>query len=254
MADEPVTTPGPAAPKPPESDSPKRGDGRFTLDDLVITSFAFLSFTGGVLLLVFRHPPPPAAVTALLLASGLSALVYRFLGGLGPGELKIGALKLAGTMATLMTVFLLLYKFLPPDPPEWADPSGEWRFQWSEGGWAGTVTFESTRQKGKYKVKSGKVDRVSLTCSKDDVWAATNSCGKSLFVIKGGDMTLDDQRRMSFAMTVRDNVLQRDVTWTTVGGNALVPGTCFGGKFVPVNSQGVPDSAGWGIFLEKQGK
>jgi hypothetical protein len=71
-------------------------------EDIVIIAVIALGFLGSALFFIFNLTIPPIVV-AILLGAAVSALVYRFLGGIGSDTtFAIGALKLSGTMAALI--------------------------------------------------------------------------------------------------------------------------------------------------------
>ncbi len=71
-------------------------------EDIVIIAVIALGFLGSALFFMFNLTIPPIVV-AILLGAAVSALVYRFLGGIGSNTtFAIGALKLSGTMAALI--------------------------------------------------------------------------------------------------------------------------------------------------------
>jgi hypothetical protein len=84
-------------------DSPKR---QWYLDEIVVAAFAFLGVGGAVFLpLRYGFGSVPPIVVSMLLATGLAALTYRYLGGITPGtSFKIGTLKLGGTLAALVGI------------------------------------------------------------------------------------------------------------------------------------------------------
>jgi hypothetical protein len=70
--------------------------------DVVIILVIVFGFLLSLAIFLFRWPIPPI-VSAVLLGTALSALVYRFLGGIqADTSFTIGALKLSGTMAALI--------------------------------------------------------------------------------------------------------------------------------------------------------
>ena len=80
----------------PEPNTPGR---KWTPDDTVALVFAFIGFVGGVLLLLYYKAPP--IVVSFFLATGVAALVYKFLGGIQATSFAVGALKLGGTLAAI---------------------------------------------------------------------------------------------------------------------------------------------------------
>lgn len=107
----------PAAPGPSTLSGPTRA---WSADDMVVVAFALLGFGGGVLLpLKFNIPP---ITTSFLLATGIAALAYRFLGGMQGASMAVGTLKLGGALAALVGIAMFINSTLvsqvrlPPPP------------------------------------------------------------------------------------------------------------------------------------------
>jgi hypothetical protein len=79
---------------------------KWYIDEIVVAAFAFLGF-GGAVFLPLRYNLPPIVVS-FLLATGLAALTYRYLGGIEGTSFAIGALKLTGTLAALVGIAMLI--------------------------------------------------------------------------------------------------------------------------------------------------
>jgi hypothetical protein len=93
-------------PSPPSSPTAGR---RWYVDEIVVAAFAFLGFGGAVLLPLrvgFQSLPP--IEVSFLLATGLAALTYRYLGGIQGATYTVGALKLGGTLAALVGIAMLI--------------------------------------------------------------------------------------------------------------------------------------------------
>lgn len=75
-------------------------------DDSTVLLFALIGFTGGAVLPLFFPIPP--ITTSFLLATGVAALTYRFLGGIQGSSITIGVLKLGGTLAALVGIAMLI--------------------------------------------------------------------------------------------------------------------------------------------------
>jgi hypothetical protein len=90
--------------------SPVQPTGRkWYVDDIVVAAFSILGFGGAVFLPVrygFDRIPP--IQVSFLLATGLAALTYRYLGGIEGASFAIGALKLGGTLAALVGIALII--------------------------------------------------------------------------------------------------------------------------------------------------
>ena len=117
----PTVTPPDHGSNPPENDSssltPPRTERPWQIDEIVVSGFAILGFAGAIFL-PLRFTIPPIEVS-FLLATGLAALTYRYLGGIPAGtSFKIGALKLSGALAALVGIALLInYQLVSQTPP-----------------------------------------------------------------------------------------------------------------------------------------
>jgi hypothetical protein len=84
-------------------------------DEIVVAAFAFFGIAGAVFLpLRFTIPP---VTTSFLLATGLAALTYRYLGGIQGASFKVGTLKLTGTLAALVGIAMLVNHTLVSEAP-----------------------------------------------------------------------------------------------------------------------------------------
>jgi hypothetical protein len=96
------------------------------VDEIVVAAFAFLGIAGGVFL-PLNYPVPPITAS-FLLATGLAALAYRYLGGIQGASMTVGALKLGGSLAALVGIALLINQTLAkqaPKPIEVYEVSGQ---------------------------------------------------------------------------------------------------------------------------------
>jgi hypothetical protein len=94
------------SPTPPSLAQDARVPRRWSMDDIVVVLFALLGLAGGALLPLFLPVPP--ITTSFLLATGLAALTYRFLGGIQVSSVTIGIVRLTGTLAALVGVAMLI--------------------------------------------------------------------------------------------------------------------------------------------------
>jgi hypothetical protein len=76
------------------------------VDEIVVAAFAFLGFGGAVFLPLQYNVPP--IVISFLLATGLAALTYRYLGGIEGSSFAVGTLKLTGTLGALVGLAMLI--------------------------------------------------------------------------------------------------------------------------------------------------
>jgi hypothetical protein len=116
-----------------EPNSPKTQDERrvWYIDEIVVAAFSFLGFGGAVFLpLRFGFNNVPPIVVSFLLATGLAALTYKYLGGIHGASFAIGTLKLGGALAALVGIALLINSNLvpqvqPPSPYQVWEISGQ---------------------------------------------------------------------------------------------------------------------------------
>jgi hypothetical protein len=84
------------------------------IDEIIVTAFAIFGVAGAVFLpLAFGFNKVPPIVVSFLLATGLAALAYRYLGGIQGASFGVGALKLGGSLGALAGIALLINQFLP---------------------------------------------------------------------------------------------------------------------------------------------
>ncbi len=111
------TAPQTAPPIPAEPGTPAGRSGRgWNLDEIVVAAFAIFGVAGGVFL-PLRYSIPPIT-TSFLLATGLAALAYRFLGGIPGTSITVGALKLGGALAALVGIALIINNALVGQIPK----------------------------------------------------------------------------------------------------------------------------------------
>jgi hypothetical protein len=85
------------------------------MDEIVVSAFAFLGIGGGVFLpMQYGFEKIPPITVSFLLATGLAALTYRYLGGIEGASITVGALKLGGALAALVGIAMLINNSLAP--------------------------------------------------------------------------------------------------------------------------------------------
>lgn len=90
-------------PQPPNVLSPSKRP--WYIDEIVVAAFAFLGVGCGVVLpLRYGFTTLPPVTVSILLATGLAALAYRYLGGIEGASFTVGALKLTGALAALIGI------------------------------------------------------------------------------------------------------------------------------------------------------
>lgn len=110
------TTSNSTPPAPARLQTKRAGSGRhWYIDEIIVAAFAFLG-VGGSVFLPLRYPIPPIT-TSFLLATGLAALTYRFLGGIQGASFTVGSLKLGGALAALVGIALVINHGLVAEQP-----------------------------------------------------------------------------------------------------------------------------------------
>jgi hypothetical protein len=105
-------------PKPPEP-VPQPPARAWSQDDIVVALFAFLAIGGAIYLSPNKNNTDPTLIS-FLLATGIAALTYRYLGGIDQKtSLIAGATKLSGTLAALVGIAMIIHHLLVSDltPP-----------------------------------------------------------------------------------------------------------------------------------------
>lgn len=98
----------PATPQPPI----RAGRGWY-IDDIVVITFALLGLGGGILLpLKYGFYRIPSIDVAAMLATGIAALTYRYLGGTQGNSFTVGAFKTVGSVAVFVGVAWFINSYL----------------------------------------------------------------------------------------------------------------------------------------------
>jgi hypothetical protein len=108
----PVTVGPPGHPQAPQVDNQIRP---WYVDEIVVAGFALVGVGGAVFLPLWFNIPP--ITTSFLLATGLAALTYRYLGGIQGATFTVGTLKLGGALAALVGIALLINNYLVAEIP-----------------------------------------------------------------------------------------------------------------------------------------
>jgi hypothetical protein len=96
----------PPAPAEPQAAAEAPAGRHWYIDEVIVAAFAFLG-VGGAVFLPLHYSIPPIT-TSFLLATGLAALTYRFLGGIQGASFTVGSLKLGGALAALVGIAMLI--------------------------------------------------------------------------------------------------------------------------------------------------
>jgi len=105
----------PSAEVDPPAPGPEPPRRAWYVDEIVVSAFAFLGIGGGVFLpLEYGFDKIPPITASFLLATGLAALTYRYLGGIEGASFTVGTLKLGGALAALVGIAMLINNSLTP--------------------------------------------------------------------------------------------------------------------------------------------
>lgn len=205
----------------------------FTTDDKVVTIFVVIGFCGSLPLYVFRFPP---IMIAVFLATGVAALVYRFLGGITGATIGVGTLKLAGTMAALVGLALLinssLVNTLNLRVLKDSDMVGQWRWVYGKGGWTGTLNFSNDH--GQLRFDGREDECVNGRC-------------EELYVLTNGTAHVSLQGSLNLDADVHDNKYNVNFHWKSVV--PLQPVFAFRGNLRRIGDD--DPSHVWGMMLYK---
>jgi len=220
----------------PEKDTVGR---KWTPDDTVALVFAFIGFVGGVLLLLYYKAPP--IVVSFFLATGVAALVYKFLGGIQGASFAVGALKLGGTMAAIVGIALTVNYVLASQVTfrltNEDDLLGQWKWSYPEGASAGVISIQKDA-KGKL-VFTGWQNKY-----------LTENQFQRLYTLSNGRLTLTNRNSVMFSVDVLDHLHgDSHIHWDTVSPIVLRP--AFVGEMHATGDHGEEISSVWGIMLYK---
>jgi len=212
---------------------------KWTPDDSVALVFAFIGFVGGVLLLLYYKAPP--IVVSFFLATGVAALVYKFLGGIQGATLKVGALKLGGVLAAIIGIALLINRILVPQVAfrlvSDDDLLGQWKWSYPEGASAGVIGIQ-------------KDDKGKLVFTGWQNKYLTESQYQRLYTLSNGKLTLINRNSLKFSVDVVDHLHgDSHIHWDTRSPIVLRP--AFVGEMHATADNGEEISSTWGIMLYK---
>ncbi len=230
----------PSATNPPQPPTPvapaRRG---WNIDEIVVAAFAFLGF-GGAVFLPLRFNIPPIVIS-FLLATGLAALAYRYLGGIPVASLAVGALKLGGSLAALVGIAILIdgylvkevqFRLIADD-----DIVGPWKWVYGRGASSGHI----------YMSKDAKGNLV-FTGSQEKY--ATENDFRPLYTLTNGKAKLINRNALLMEADVEDHFNNTHFHWKSDSPIPLVP--AFRGTMRATREDGSEISSTWGIAFYKQ--
>jgi hypothetical protein len=201
-------------------------------DDIVVVVFASIGLGGGVVLALYTNAPP--IITSFLFSTGITALIYRFLGGIQGTSYAVGALKLGGTAACLVGIALLMNPYLESQLKfrlvKDDVVSGTWHWVYAKGGWDGQLVFV----KGK--------DGDWTFTGKETKW----SDGKSqpLFEVKNGSAKVIGENSLQLKFDAEDHIYNRTIHLESSAPLKLLPS--FRGELLEDNK-----TDPWGMMIYK---
>lgn len=98
--------------------SPANSRHQWSWDDFFVAGLAVVSIPTAVVLICVLPNRIPAILPSVLLATGLAALIYRFLGGLEGASFQMGAFKAAGGLAAVVLLAYGVNYYLQKQDPD----------------------------------------------------------------------------------------------------------------------------------------
>jgi hypothetical protein len=212
---------------------------KWTPDDSVALVFAFIGFVGGVLLLLYYKAPP--IVVSFFLATGVAALVYKFLGGIQATSFAIGALKLGGVLAAIIGIALTINHVLASQIQfrlaSEEDLLGQWKWSYPEGASAGVISIQ--KDNNGHLVFTGWQNKY-----------LTETQYQKLYTLSNGKIALTNRNSVMFSVDVVDHMHgDAHIHWDTTSPIVLRP--AFVGEMHATGDKGEEISSVWGIMLYK---
>jgi hypothetical protein len=211
----------------------------WNVDEIVVAAFAFLGF-GGAVFLPLRFNIPQI-VTSFLLATGLAALAYRYLGGIPSTSLAVGAVKIGGSLAALVGIAILInshlvsqvqFRLIGDD-----DIIGPWKWVYGRGAASGHI----------YLSRDGKGD---LVFSGSQEKYTTENETKPLYALTNGKAKLINRNALVMEADVEDHFNNTHFHWKSDSPIPLVP--AFRGTMRATRDDGSEISNTWGVAFYKQ--
>jgi hypothetical protein len=201
---------------PSQPPSPEQATRRLSADDLVVIVFAFFGLAGSIFLVLLTTAPP--IMISLLLATGIAAFVYKFLGGIQGASIVVGTLKLGGTMAALVGLALIINPRLEESLALHLINDemllGQWRWVYARGGWEGHLVFTKDG-KGQLQFTGSESEWINkVDGTKEE---------KHLFDLKNGKAWLTRRRELRLETDVHDYKYNRDFRLVGTAPLILVP-------------------------------
>ena len=212
---------------------------KWTPTDTVALVFAFIGFAGGVVLLLKYFNSPPIVVS-FFLATGVAALVYKFLGGVEGTSYVIGTLKVTGTLAALVGVAMVIntslvsqlqFRLISED-----DIVGPWKWVYAKGASSGHIYIT-------------KDDKGNLVFTGEQEKYSDEKTHIPLYTLTNGKAKLLNRNSLRLEADVEDHVNNVRFHWTTDTPLNLVP--ALNGTLRANRQDGSLISDHWGISIYK---
>jgi len=222
----------------------KKPDNRS--EDTILLFFALLGLVGSVVLYYLKLP---SIMTSVFLSMGVSALVYRFLGGIEVGSFNLGPLKVGGSLAALIGVALWMNNTRELDPqykfhvPTQDVIAGDW--DWKAVG-------PNTGVDGHLDFIKASDHRFTFTGEEYTLEAGANGevNHKPLFEMTNGKAILSpDGTALKLDSDVVNLKYGRNFHWEST--QPLVIIAAFGGQLWPTTGDANLQSQPWGILITK---
>lgn len=203
-------------------------------EDLVVIMFSLLFLLGSVGLWAIAAPTTLISISA---AAGLTAIAYRFLGGVQGTTFGTGAAKFGGALAGIIGIVFVLNPRLERDMRFRLVSEdmmlGEWHWGYGPGGWDGTLKFT-------------KVNGV-LQFSGSQYLVAGQKTPKLIYELTKGKAHLIGMRELQLESDVVDHLYNRTFHWVSTASFALTP--AFRGELRPTDTD--LSHYTWGIAIYK---
>jgi hypothetical protein len=204
----------------------------------VVAAFAFLGVGGAVFLPIRFHVPP--IVISFLMATGVAALAYRYLGGIPGASIAIGALKLSGALAALVGIALLINSYLPGQIQFQLitddDIVGPWKWVYAKGTASGHIYI--LKDHNGNLVVDGEQDKY-----------LTEDSHVPLYTLKNGKAKLLNRNSLILEADVEDHVNKAHIHWKADAPLVLLP--AFRGTMRATREDGSVITDTWGIMFYK---
>ncbi|MCI0622194.1 MAG: hypothetical protein L0387_11110 [Acidobacteria bacterium] len=226
-----MATPGNAVQSPPSRE--------WSLDDKFVAAFALLGF-GSAVYLPLRFNIPPIVIS-FLLATGLAALTYRWLGGIPGTSFVIGTLKLGGALAALVGIALLInthlvnqvqFRLITDD-----DIVGPWKWVYARGAASGHIYIS-------------KDDKGNLVFDGHQEKYLDENNKLPLYTLKNGKARLINRNGLTLEVDVEDHINKDHFHWKADAPLELLP--AFRGSMRATRDDGTVITNTWGIMFYKQ--